>query len=86
VSNPAEIDEFLKEYGKDGMRLLVLFSLLKSKVKLVLQQQPTLPVPENTLDRLCMAKASELLRLGKDVATEKDIEELLSRLNEKRET
>jgi hypothetical protein len=37
-------------------------------------------VDEKRLNRVCMAKANELLRLGKDQPTEKDIEELLSRL------
>jgi hypothetical protein len=81
MSNLSEINEFLNEYGKDGMRLLVLFSLLKSKVRFALRRYPNLPAAENTLDWLCMAKASELLKLGKNETTEKGIKELLSRLN-----
>jgi hypothetical protein len=78
MSDLNELNQFLKEYGKDGMRLLVLFSLLKSKAKTILQQYPT--IDENRLNQTCMAKADELLRLGKDQPTEKDIEELLLRL------
>jgi hypothetical protein len=70
-----ELDQFIKEYGKDGMRFLMLFCLLKSKAKFALRQCPDLS--EERLNRACMAKAEELLRLGKDQPTEKDIEELL---------
>jgi hypothetical protein len=78
MSDLKELNQFLKEYGKDGMKLLVLFSLLKSKAKATLKPYPG--VDEKRLNRVCMAKANELLRLGKDQPTEKDIEELLSRL------
>ena len=78
MSDLNELNQFLREYGKDGMRLLVLFSLLKSRAKAVLKSYAG--VDEERLNRVCMAKADELLRLGKDQPTEKDVEELLSRL------
>lgn len=70
-----ELNQFIKEYGQNGMRLLVLFSLLKSKAKIALRQHPNLS--EEKINSACMAKASELLRLGKNQPTEKDIEDLL---------
>jgi len=73
-----ELDQFIKEYGKDGVRLLMLFSLLKSKAKIALRQYPDLS--EERLNRACMAKANELIRRGKDRPTEKDIKELLSHI------
>ncbi|MEM2178200.1 MAG: hypothetical protein QW272_05210 [Candidatus Methanomethylicaceae archaeon] len=76
-----EIDELVKKYGKNGMRLLVLFRLLKSRVNLILQKQRSnLTFNEAVLNQLCISKAYELLKLGKDEPTEKDIEELLLRL------
>jgi len=78
VSDLKELDAFVKQYGKKGMRLLVIFSLLKSKAKASLQ--PFARVDEGRLDRVCMAKAKELLDLGKDQPTEEDIKELLARL------
>jgi len=60
------------------MRLLVLFSLLKSEAKVALQRYPA--IDEERLNRAFMAKANELLTLRKDQPTEKDVKELLSRL------
>jgi len=76
-----EMDELVKEYGKDGTRLLVLFRLLKSKVTLEFQQYyPNLTLNETVLNYLCIARAYELMELRKDDPTEKDIRDLLSRL------
>lgn len=81
MSNFAEMNDFVKEYGKEGIRLLALFHLLKSKVMLSLQlQHPNRPFDEMLLNQLCMSRAYELLKVGKDKPTEKDIEELLSKL------
>jgi hypothetical protein len=64
------------------VRLLVLFKLIKSRVKLTFEQKYTnLTFSEAVLDQLCITKAYELLKLGKDEPTEEDIRELLSRLN-----
>jgi hypothetical protein len=84
LSNPAEFNEFLKEYGRDGMRLLVLFNLLKPKVKAAFQERSNHPIHEGVLDRLCMATARKLLLQGKNEVTEKDIEELLSSLSSRK--
>jgi thiamine phosphate synthase YjbQ (UPF0047 family) len=84
LSSPAELNEFLKKYGRDGMRLLVLFNLLKPKVKAALQERPHPPIPEGALNRFCMATARKLLLQGRDEVSEKDIEELLSRVNKRR--
>ncbi len=73
-----ELDQFIKEYGKNGMRFLLLFSLLKSKTKVILRQHPD--IREERLDRACAAKADEMLKLGKNQPTEKDIKELLSHI------
>jgi len=81
MSRLNEIDKLVKEYGKNGVRLLVLFSLLKSRVNLTLQKKyPNLTFSEADLNQLCMLKAYELLKLGKDELTEKDIREILSKL------
>jgi len=63
MSDPKELDEFLNEYGKEGMRLLVLFSLLKSKANAAVQ--PLSGLDEGRLNQVCMARAKELLDLGK---------------------
>lgn len=81
MANLKELDQFIKEYGKDGIRLLMLFCLLKSKAGSALRQHPNLS--EEEFDRACMAKARELLMLDKDQPTEKDVEELLSRIRDK---
>jgi len=76
-----ELDELVKEHGKNGLRLLILFRLLKSKVNLVLQKgYPTPTFSEADLNQICLSKAYELLKLGKDEPTEEDIRELLARL------
>jgi hypothetical protein len=70
--NPAEINELIKEYGKKGVGLLILFKLIKSRVKLTLQQKhANLTFSEAVLDKLCMARAYEQLetwegRTGKE--------------------
>lgn len=78
MSDLNELNCFLDENGKEGMRLLVPFSLLKSKVKARSKLYPNLD--EKMLDRMCMRMASKLLRLGKDQPTENDVGELLRRL------
>jgi hypothetical protein len=64
--NPDEINELIKEYWKEGVRLLILFKLIKSRVKLTLEQKYTnLTFSEAVLDQLCITRAYELLKLGK---------------------
>lgn len=74
----------MKEYGKNGVRLLVLFMLIKSRVELAIQHQyPNRTFNEAILDDLCMETAYKLVKLGKDEPTEKDTKELLLRLKER---
>lgn len=76
-----EIDDLIQKNGKDGVRLLLLFKLLKIKVKERIRRvYPTAIIEERTLNRLCIQKADELAKLGKESPTEKDIKELLSKL------
>jgi hypothetical protein len=65
-----------------GARLLFLFKLLKVKVKERIERNhPTATIEEESLNRLCIQKAQELVKLGEDEPTEKDIKELLSRFD-----
>jgi hypothetical protein len=77
-----EIINLTQKHGKIGIRLLFLFKLLKIKVKEKIEKDyPTITIKEENLNRLCIQKAQELVKLEKDEPTEKDIKELLSRLN-----
>jgi len=76
-----ELDQFVKVYGRDGICFLILFCLIKTKAKSALHQHSELS--EEILNRACMAKAKELLRLVKHKPTEKDIEEVLSHIGQK---
>jgi hypothetical protein len=63
MSRLAEMNELIKEYGEEGIKLLFLFKLIKSRIKLAIQQgQPSLAVSEPALDWLCVARAHELLK------------------------
>jgi len=85
MSSFTDMDKFVKEYGKDGLRLLVLFTLIKLKVKAYLRQQhPGFYYSNELLDQLCITKAYSLSKLGEDKPTGKDVEELLSSLKVQR--
>lgn len=76
-----DIEDLIQKTGKRGMRLLVLFKLLKVKVKeRIRQRYPSAIVEEKTLDKLCIQKAHELTKLRRENPTEKDLEDLLSAL------
>jgi hypothetical protein len=78
---PDELEVLMKEYGKNGVRLLFLFRLLKLRVTMFLQKHhPDWRYDADFLNQLCMLKAYDLLKYGKDEPTEKDIEELLMKL------
>lgn len=76
-----EIDDLIQKGGKEGVRLLLLFKLLKTRVEEeVRTRYPTAIIEEKTLDKICIQRAYELTKLKKERPTEKDFEELLSAL------
>lgn len=75
----SEIDDLIQKSGKEGVRLLLLFKLLKTRVEeRVKNRYPTAIIEEKTLNKLCIQKAYELTKLKKESPTEKDLRELLS--------
>lgn len=75
----SEIDDLIQKGGKEGVRLLLLFKLLKTRVEeRVRNRDPTAIVEEKTLNKLCIQKAYELTKLKRESPTEKDLKELLS--------
>jgi hypothetical protein len=76
-----EMDDLIQKGGRGGVRLLLLFKLLKIRVEERIRRvYPNATIQETTLNRLCVQKANELSRLGKQSPTERDVEDLLSRL------
>jgi len=64
-----ELDSFVKEYGKDGLSLLILFCHLKSKYESDLRQR--FGLDEEELNRTCMEVAKKLLKYAKGQPTKK---------------
>lgn len=54
----SEIDEFVKKYGKDGVRLLILYKYLKHRI----MQKPNLKSGEKTIDQSCLEISYKLAR------------------------
>jgi hypothetical protein len=80
-----EIDELIRESGKEGVELLLLFKLLKTEVKQrVGKEYPASIIGEETLNRLCIQKAQQLIKLKKENPGEEDFKELLSSLRRKK--
>lgn len=85
MSDIAKMDEIIKEYGKDGIRFLILFKLLKTRVISDLSRKyPQIPLNEDVVDKICAKKARYLLELGKERPTEAEIKELLLRLRKQK--
>jgi len=75
-----EIDDLIQKHGKDGVRLLFLFKTLKTYVEESIEKNhSTVRIEEETLNRLCIQKAQELVKLKKESPTERDFKELLSK-------
>ncbi|MEM2613671.1 MAG: hypothetical protein QXO15_05500 [Nitrososphaerota archaeon] len=78
------MDDLISTHG-GGIRLLLLFKLLKVRViEKAKQTKLSSRIDEETLNKLCMQKAYQLLKRGGENPTEKDIKELLSRLPQSR--
>jgi hypothetical protein len=59
-----ELDPFVKEYGKEGLSLLILFCHLKSKYESDLRQR--FGLDEEELNRTCMEAAKKCLNMPRD--------------------
>jgi hypothetical protein len=64
-----ELDSFVKEYGKDGLSLLILFCHLKSKYESDLRQR--FGLDEEEFNRTCMEVAKKLLKICQGQPTKK---------------
>jgi len=64
-----ELDSFVKEYGKEGLSLLILFCHLKSKYESDLRQR--FGLDEEEFNRTCMEVAKKLLKYAKGQPTKK---------------
>jgi len=64
-----ELDSFVKEYGKDGLSLLILFCHLKSKYESDLRQH--FGLDEEEFNRTCMEAAKKLLKICQEQPTKK---------------
>jgi hypothetical protein len=73
-----EIDTFRQKHGSEGIRILMLFKLLKIEVKANLK----ISVAEETLNSFCIEKAQELVQSGEGILTESDIKEILIKLKQ----
>ena len=79
----SELDDLINKHGKNGLRALLVFKLLKTKLsEEVKSNNPYAIIDENILNSICVKKAQQLVKLGKDKPTEKDFEELLSKLKD----
>lgn len=75
------MDDLISTHGREGIRLLLLFKLLKVRViEKSKQAKLSSRIDEETLNKLCIQKAYQLLKRGRENPTEKDIEELLLKL------
>lgn len=85
MSDIAEMDEIVKEYGKNGARFLILFKLLKTRVISDFRRKyPQISLNEDEVNQICAEKTRALLKLGKENPTEAEIKELLLRLQKQK--
>ena len=76
----AKIDELIRNHGVKGLKVLFLFKLLKIELRKILQEQQRVSLNqfnEKTLERVCLDKARQLVKLGRENPTLEDIQELL---------
>jgi uncharacterized protein YihD (DUF1040 family) len=77
-----EVIDLIQKYGKTGTRLLFLFKLLKIRVEgEVKRRYPNAIIDEESLNKLCMQIAQELVNIGKDKLTEEDIKKVVVKTN-----
>ncbi len=80
-SRISQLDSLIKNHGDKGIRTLLLFKLLKEKVKESLtNSQYKGTINENVISTVCVKKAIELAELDKQMPTEKDVMAILSSL------
>lgn len=76
-----EVDRLINCFGKDGIKLLLLFKLLKMEVKEYINtHHPAASMQEDDLNEVCIEMAYRLIRIEKETPNERDIIELALRL------
>lgn len=77
----SEINKITKAYGKNGLKVLVLFKMLKMKVEEKIRQDyPGAKIDVHALNELCVHSAYELAKSESDNPSEEDIRSLVERL------
>jgi hypothetical protein len=79
MSSFEEMDKIVQEYGRDGLRFLFLFKILKSQIEVELKKQAC-SAKDSDINQVCAEAASKLLVSGEDKPTENALEKILSRL------
>lgn len=68
----------MQEQGKEALRLLFVFKLVKSKLKEKIEEEHEAgEINERDLNELCIKKSKELIERGDKDLTEKDIQKLI---------
>ena len=75
----AKIDELIRDKGVEGLKILFLFKLLKVEVLKILREQRVSlnRFDEKTLEKMCLEKALQLIKSGKEKPTPQDIREIM---------
>mgnify|MGYP000162012213 CR=1 FL=1 len=75
------LDRLIRKHGKKGLRLLIIFKLLKMEIMKKLKRRHLhIKIDEKQLNDICIRKAAQIIKRGGDNPTEKDIKYIISRL------
>ena len=80
---------FAERHGEEGLRVLLLFRLIKLKIRVKIRREnPDSPLrySEEQLNEFCLEKAQQLAQLGKGEVKEDEINSLLNSLAKKTQT
>jgi hypothetical protein len=79
MSNFEKLDRIIQEHGKEGLRFLFLFKILKSQTEAELKKR-NLTANQTILDDVCAEAADKLLLHGKKKIDETTLREILLKL------
>lgn len=75
------LDDLIQRHGNKGIRVLLLFKLLKNKVnERLAKTSSSKDITDNMVSVVCVKKAIELAELGEEMPTEENIRQLITEL------
>lgn len=82
MSDFAEVTTIISKFGRDEIRFLTLFKILKSQITLELKKENQ-TFPDEKLNKVCVDVTNRLLLLDKPHSSEVEIKQIIDEIKSK---